>query len=110
MPFNWSNAVVVVLDNASGSTSRITSYCNQHSVAGVVNMLDKTCLGDTTRTFFPGLAGATIRLNGFNNSTTEAIFGPLQGIRTSVKKTFGIKRGAKWQVAEVWVGNVEISG
>lgn len=105
-----SKDVIVTLDNASGSTARITAYTNSHSLAGALNLLDKSGFGDTTHSFIPGLAGATFTLNGFVNSTTEAIFGPLVGVRTSITKTWGIKRGTKWHKGEAWPGNVQISG
>ena len=109
--FQWYKDIIVVIDNASGTTARITSYVNQHSIAGALRLLSKNAAGTTADSFQAGMVGATVSLNYFVNSTTKAIFGPLVGQRTSVTKTFGVKDGlAKWYKGEVWPTNVQESG
>jgi len=95
--------VIVVLDTAAGATSRITAFCNNFSIASTLSKLEKSAFGDSNRTFLTGLSGATLTINGWINSTTGGIFGPLTGQRTTVTKTFGIYDGVKWYKGEAWV-------
>ena len=110
MANKWFFDTVVSIDNASGSTARITSYVNNHSIQSALNLMDQTGGGVTAHTFLPGLAGATISLNGFVNSTTSGIFAPLVGNRTSITKTLGINNGVKWFKGEVWPSGIQFSG
>src|SRR3990167_2196060 len=104
--------VIFIIDNASKSPVALTAHVNQASVQAAVSMLEDSALGDTTRTYVPGLAGTTIPINGFWNSTTEAIYGPLLGVRTSITKTtqFGDATTDKYYQGEVFVENVQVSG
>lgn len=105
----WKD-MTVKIDGAAGSVVTITSFVNQASIESAVDLLEDTALGDTARSYIEGLAGATVPLNGFLNSTTEGIFGPLVGVRTSITKTFSLGDGLKYHTGEVWVGEVAISG
>ena len=105
----WKD-MAIKLDNASGSPTAITSYVNQASPESTADLLEDTALGDTTRSYIEGLAGATVPLNGFVNATTEAMFGPLLGTRTSVTKSFSFYNGLKYYTGEVWPNEVAISG
>jgi hypothetical protein len=98
------------LDDATGILKDITGDTNQHSVQGTLAMLEDSGGGDTESTFLPGLAGATIPANGWVNSTTEGIFAPLVGKRTSITKTFVAGNGVKYLTGEAWPENVQISG
>lgn len=102
--------VTIKIDNASGALTEITSSVNQASIESVLEMLEDTSLADDERTYDAGLAGATAPLNGFVNSTTEPIFGPLLGQRTSITKTLQIYNGLKYFTGEVWCNNVQWSG
>jgi hypothetical protein len=101
------------IDNASatlGATTILTGSVNQASIAGVMSILEDSGLGDSARTYLPGLSGATITINGFSNSTTDGIFGPLVGNRTSITKTVEFDNGDRKYNGEVWPTNVTISG
>jgi hypothetical protein len=75
-------------------------------------------LGDATKSYLYGQAGATIPLAGMVNTTTDAIFGPLIGNRTSITKTIEYRTHAtnstgtvgRFFNGEVLVGSVEYSG
>ena len=98
------------LDNSSASLTDLHAYMNNASVQHALNLLEDSALGDEERSYTPGLAGATLPINGFMNSTTEGIFGPLVGNRTSLTKTFALYNGVKWLTGEAWPGDVQITG
>ena len=75
------------IDNAAGTLTAITGSVNSQSLASAMSVLEDSGMGDEERTYLPGLAGATLDVNGFLDKTTEGIFGPLVGNRTSKSKT-----------------------
>jgi len=110
MANKWGNDVVVVVDDAAGSTARITAYTNQAGIQGASDILDQTGFGNTTPDIVHGIARASIPLNGFVNSTTDGIWGPLIGARTSVTKTCSFYNGLRYYTGEFLPDNVEYSG
>lgn len=110
MANRWGNDIAVCVDVAAGTTSRITAWTNQASIQGAIDILDQTGFGNTTPDIMHGISRVTIPLNGFVNSTTEAIWGPLLVGRTSVSKTCGFYNGLKWYKGEFFPDSVEFSG
>ena len=110
MANKWGNDAAVIVDNAAGSTARITTYTNQAGIQGATDILDQTGFGNTNPDIMHGIARATIPLNGFVNSTTDAIWGPLIGARTSVTKTCSFYNGLKYYTGEFYPDSVEYSG
>jgi hypothetical protein len=106
---NWKDFRVKI-DNASAAITEITAYTNQSAIQGAQEVLEYSPFGSTGRRYDPGIGGATFNLNGWINSTTEGIFGPICGTRTSITKTIGVFDGIKWKNAEVWPTGVQISG
>ena len=102
--------VAFSLDNATGVLTVLTSHLNSASLAAVQSALEDTALGDGEQTFIHGVAGSTISINGFWNSTTEGIFGPLQGNDTSKTKTFQWYDSIKYKNGETLVTGVDVSG
>lgn len=98
------------LDNATGHIADITNFTNNAALNGAMAILEALSLGDSTKTTFPGIAGSTFSLNGWVNSTSEAIFGPLVGNRTSVSKTFALYNGYKYLTGESYPNKVAMSG
>lgn len=99
------------IDNASGSITDLSGDVNQQSLQRAVSLLEDSGMGDEERTFLPGLAGTTISINGFWNTTTDAIFGPLISDNTSITKTVEFRAYAnRFYNGEVYVGNVQLSG
>jgi len=84
MAHKTSKAMDFSIDNAAGSLTSIKGSTNNSALQGIQDALDDSGLGDGERTYVHGLAGATLPINGWVNSTTEAIFGPLIGNRTTV--------------------------
>lgn len=76
------------LDNASGTLTNITPYITSETLSGAQDVIDDSAMADEERSYLPGMAGATLQLSGIVNSTTDAIFGPLLGNRTTVTKTY----------------------
>jgi hypothetical protein len=99
------------VDNASASLTDITAYVNQASLQRAINLLDDSALSDSNRSVLTGLAGTTISINGFVNTTTDGIFGPLIATATSVTKTaqYGAYTG-RFYYGETLISNVQYSG
>jgi len=53
----------------------ISGSVNQASLQQLVTALDDTGLGDAAHTYVDGLANGTLSINGFVNTTTDALFG-----------------------------------
>lgn len=102
--------VAFKLDGAAATLVTLTSHLNSASVAAALNTLEDTALGDDEQTFLAGVAGATVSINGFWNSTTRGVFAPLMGNRTSNTKTFEFYDGIAYLNGECWVNNVQVSG
>ncbi len=85
-----SDIASVRVDDSAASIAIISGDVNSVSVDGGQALLDDTGVGDSRHTVVAGLANATtVTMNGWVNSTTEAIFSPvLDG--TSITKTIGI--------------------
>jgi hypothetical protein len=99
------------LDNQAGSLTDISAYVNQASLTGILAMLEDSALGDSEQTYEAGLAGGSITINGFVVTTTDGIFGPLIGNRSSVTKTFNFQsKSDSHFTGEVRVSNVQYSG
>lgn len=104
----WKN-MTFKLDNAAGTLTALTTYVNQASLAGAMEMLEDTALSETNKGYVAGLVDNSIELNGFVNSTTDALFGPLVN-GTSITKTFELYNGLKYFNGEAWPGDVSFSG
>lgn len=109
MAHKISKDMTFQIDNA-GTLAAITGSVNSASLQGVQEILDDSGLGDDERTKINGLAGATLPLNGWVDSTTDAIFGPLVGNRTSIARTFCYYNGIKYYTGEAVVENPTFSG
>jgi hypothetical protein len=103
--------VTFKIDNASASITALTAYVNQASLQRAINLLEDTALSDANRSVLTGLAGTTISINGFVNSTTDGIFGPIIATATSVTKTveYGAYTG-RYYNGEVLLSNIQYSG
>ena len=99
------------IDNAAGTLTAITGSVNSQALSAAMSVLEDTAMGDEERTYLPGLAGATLDVNGFLNTTTDGIFGPLVGNRTSKTKTVQFTaHAARFYTGEVLPTAVGISG
>lgn len=99
------------IDDATGTLAAITGSVNSQALASALSILEDSAMGDEERTYLPGLAGATLDLSGFLNTTTEGIFGPLVGNRTSMTKTVQFTAYAlRFFTGEVLPTSVNISG
>jgi len=87
MPNKIYKDMRIKVDGAAGTLVDITSYLSSASLRAVQDTIEDTSLADDERSYLFGLAGASIPLAGMVNTTTDAIFGPLIGNRTTVTKT-----------------------
>jgi len=111
MPLKTYADLGIKVDNPQGTLVDITAYINQVSLRGTLGVMKAAAIGDVAERYYPGLAGATGTINGFWNTTTEAIFGPIIGARTSVTRTVQIKEYTnRAHIAEVYFQDVQISG
>jgi len=110
MANKWGNDAKLIIDNAAGSTADISAYVNSAGIQGATDILEQTGFGNTNPDIMHGIARATIQINGFVNSTTDGIFGPLVGVRTSITKTTSFYNGLKYYTGECLPDNVQYSG
>jgi len=111
MANKWGNDLQVKVDSALTKTIiDITAYTNQAAVQGAFDILDQTGFGNTNPDIMHGIARAVIPLNGWVNSTTEPVWGPHIGTRTSITKTAGFYNGLQWYTGEFLPDSVEFSG
>ena len=73
--------------------------------------LENTALDDEEQSFLTGVAGMSIPLNGFLNSTIHGIIAPIAGNRTTVSKTWEYSpyTGKYWN-GECWLENISVTG
>jgi len=103
--------VAFKIDGAAATIVDITPHLNQATLQGLASILEDSALNDDERTYLAGLAGSKITLNGFVNTTTDAIFGPLIGNRTSNTKTFNYQAyTARHYTGECLIEDVQYSG
>ena len=100
----------IKIDNAAKSLATITGSVNALSIQATLETLDDSGMGDDDKTLLPGQHAGTFSLNGFLDTTSEAIFGPLVADRTSITKTLEIYNGHSYYNGEVYPGNVAITG
>ena len=111
MAHKTSIDMALKIDNAAGTLTAITGSVNSQALAAAMSVLEDSGMGDEERTYLPGLAGATIDLNGFLDTTTDGIFGPLVGNRTSKTKTVEFQAYAlRFYNGEVLPTSVGLSG
>lgn len=101
------------VDNESASIVNLTGgtgTVNSVSLDGGQGLIDDTGVGDSRHTVVVGLATATeVTVNGFINSTTEAIFAPLLD-GTSITKTIGVGLvSGQYLNGEAWPRDVSFS-
>lgn len=94
----------------------ITAYVNQASLQRAINLLDDSALSDANRSVLTGLAGTTLTINGFVNTTTDATLGPMIAAATSVTRTFEYRAfttnstTGRFYNGEVLFSNIQYSG
>lgn len=102
--------VVVKIDNAAGSLTEITCALTSESIASTWTALDKSAICDDNTQLLLGRIATNLSWAGFVNSTSEAIFGPLMEVSTSVTKTFSVYNGQQYYTGEAWVTDYSESG
>ena len=117
--FEWGTGLTVKLDetDSTGALADITDYVNTVSLRTAFDIFRIEGLNSDDPERQHGLADASIPLNGWVNTTTEAMFGPLQGERNTTTKTFAFSQGVAknstsdwWYTGEVVASDVEFSG
>jgi len=106
------------IDNAAASLTDITAYVTSAALRGALDIIEDTAISNEERSYLPGKAGATIPLSGMVNSTTDGIFGPLIGNRTSITKTIELRAYStnstgnvgRFYNGEVYITSIEYSG
>jgi hypothetical protein len=108
--FKTYSTMTFKLDNATGHITDITSVTNNAALNGAMNIIEALAISDTTKTVYPGVGTGAFSLNGWINTTSDALFGPLVGNRTSISKTFGFFNGLKYYNGEAFPSKVAMSG
>lgn len=108
--YKWGKDLECHLDDAAGTLTDISDYVNSQSIRTAFDVFRADGVGSDDPERQHGKADATIPLNGWVNSTTEGILGPLVGNRTSVAKTAYFGNGVKYYGGEFMITDVEFSG
>ena len=108
--FKWGTDFEFHLDNAAGTLTDISDYVNSQAVRTAFDVFRTEGVGSADPERQHGMADLSVPINGWVNSTTEGIFGPLVGNRTSVTKSFFYYNGIKFYTGEVMPTDVEFSG
>ena len=108
--FKWGTDLTLDIDNAAGTLTDISDYVNSQAARTVFDMFRTEGVGSSDPERQHGFADLSIPINGWVNSTTEAIFGPLVGNRTSVTKTVAYYNGLNYYKGEFLPEDVEFSG
>jgi len=78
----------IKIDNTGGTLTDITAYLTSFTLSGTQDTIEDSAMSDEERSYLFGMAGASMQIAGIVNSTTDGIFGPLIGNRTTATKTF----------------------
>lgn len=108
--FKWGTDLELHIDNSTGTLTEISDYVNSQAVRTAFDVFRTEGVGSDDPERQHGFADLSIPINGWVNSTTESIFGPLQGNRTSVTKTVFYYNGIKFYTGEFLPTDVEFSG
>lgn len=79
---------VLKWDNSTGTATTITSWITSETLSGSQDTIEDSSMADEEKSYLAGMAGATLSLTGIVNSTTNGLFGPYLGNRTSVARTY----------------------
>lgn len=108
--FKWGKDLEIQLDDSGGSLADISDYVNSQAAQSAFDVFRSDGVGSSDPERQHGKADLTIPLNGWVNSTTEGIFGPLIGNRTSAAKTAFFGNGEQYYTGEFMPTDVEFSG
>jgi len=99
------------IDGASATLVDIIAYVNSQEIDRTIDLMEDSGMSTLNKSYLSGLAGTTVSINGFVNTTTDGIFGPLVSSNTSITKTVEFKAyAARFYNGEVWITNVKYSG
>lgn len=97
--------------NATSVLTDITAYINQEQLKRTIALIEDSAFSDPNRRYIPGLGGTTISVNGFVNTTTDGIFGPLIAAATSVSKRCEYKaHTGRYYNGNIFLSDVQYSG
>lgn len=102
--------VRVWIDNAAATLTEVSDSLNSKTLTGTQENPEYQSFSDDEKNILPGVAGGSFTMNGFVDSTTDAIFGPLVGNRTSISKTIQEYNGVQYRYGEFYPTNVQFSG
>ena len=100
----WKDMTITI-----GATA-VTGSVNQASLQGVLDLLEDSGMGDDDKTFLPGMHGKSFDLNGWVDSTSEALIGPYIADRQSAVKAVAIDVGPKTFTGSGYFTSPQISG
>lgn len=117
--FKWGKDITVKVDqtDSTATLTDISDYVNSEALQTAFDTFRTDGVGSSDPERQHGKADTSIPLNGWVNSTTEAMWGPLVGNRTSQTKTVAISKGIAynstsdyWYTGEFLPTDVEFSG
>lgn len=115
MPHKTHRNMGIRLTGSTGTALvNISADVNSQSLERTIAMLEDTGMGMTEGTFVPGLGHTKIPINGFVNTTTDAIFGPFVSTNSTAQ---GFAKVVEFQAysgryynGNVWCADFKYSG
>lgn len=100
-------STTISVDNATGHLTAVTCSFSSVDLQYTLTTNDVTTLCDDTDKARPSNNAWTMTLAGFVDTTTDAIFGPLMEVSTSITKTVSYYNGVKHYTGEAWPTNIQ---
>ena len=75
-------------DNSTGTATEITAWVTSETLSGSQDLIEDSAMADEEKSYLFGQAGATLSLSGIVNTTTNGLFAPYLGNRTSALRTY----------------------
>jgi hypothetical protein len=107
----YKDVAIRIAGNGTSVLTTITAYVNKHDLKRTCALIDSSAYSDANRRYIPGLSGTTVSVNGWVNTTTDGILGPLVASQTSVSKRFELRAYAsRFYNGNVFLSDVTYSG
>lgn len=75
-------------DNSTGTATDITAWVTSETLSGAQDTIEDSGMSDEEKSYLAGMAGTTLSLSGIVNSTTNGLFAPYLGNRTTALRTY----------------------
>jgi hypothetical protein len=75
-------------DNSTGTATEITAWVTSETLSGSGDLIEDSAMADEEKSYISGMSGTTLSLSGILNTTTNGLFAPYLGNRTTAQRTY----------------------